>query len=107
MSRRRRQRSQAGHPAPPSFFPNVALTYPSGYIVPAPSANATTDAARHALRREIEAWVTARVAPHKRLRGGVVLVDAIPKSPSGKILRKDLRARAAQEFEGEVAEAKL
>ncbi|WOO86107.1 4-coumarate--CoA ligase-like 5 [Vanrija pseudolonga] len=84
-----------------------ATELPRGYIVPAPSANATTEAARHALRREVDAWVAARVAPHKRLRGGVVLVDAIPKSPSGKILRKDLRARATQEFEGEKAEAKL
>jgi acyl-coenzyme A synthetase/AMP-(fatty) acid ligase len=43
-------------------------------------------------------WVAARVASHKRLRGGVVIIDAIPKSPSGKILRKDLRTRAAKEF---------
>jgi acyl-CoA synthetase (AMP-forming)/AMP-acid ligase II len=28
----------------------------------------------------------------------VVVVDAVPKSPSGKILRKDLRARAADEY---------
>jgi acyl-coenzyme A synthetase/AMP-(fatty) acid ligase len=29
----------------------------------------------------------------------VVLVEAVPKSPSGKILRKDLRARAKLEEE--------
>jgi len=28
-----------------------------------------------------------------------VLVDTIPRSSSGKILRKDLRARAAKELE--------
>ncbi|KAF2017165.1 4-coumarate-CoA ligase-like protein [Aaosphaeria arxii CBS 175.79] len=42
----------------------------------------------------IQEWVKGRVASHKQLRGGVVFLDAIPKSPSGKILRKDLRVLA-------------
>ena len=33
----------------------------------------------------------------KRLRGGVIFLDAIPKSPSGKILRKDLREMVKKE----------
>ena len=41
---------------------------------------------------EIAAFVEARVAPHKRLRALEVL-DAIPKSPSGKILRRVLADR--------------
>ncbi|KAI6341439.1 hypothetical protein MCOR25_011205 [Pyricularia grisea] len=41
--------------------------------------------------KELVDWVASKVAPHKKLRGGVVLVDAIPKSPSGKILRRVLR----------------
>ncbi len=36
------------------------------------------------------AWVAARVAPYKKVRS-VEFVDAIPKSPSGKILRRLLR----------------
>ncbi|KAF9110251.1 hypothetical protein BGX27_006594 [Mortierella sp. AM989] len=36
-------------------------------------------------------FVASRVANHKRLRGGVQFVEEIPKSASGKILRKDLR----------------
>jgi acyl-coenzyme A synthetase/AMP-(fatty) acid ligase len=32
-----------------------------------------------------------QVANHKRLRGGVVFLEAIPKSPAGKILRRELR----------------
>jgi acyl-coenzyme A synthetase/AMP-(fatty) acid ligase len=38
-----------------------------------------------------------KVAPTKRITGGVVFIDAIPRNPSGKILRKALRERAAQE----------
>ncbi len=35
--------------------------------------------------------VLGKVAPYKRLRGGVQIVSDIPKSPSGKILRRVLR----------------
>ena len=38
-------------------------------------------------------FVAERVAPYKKLRGGVEFVDKIPKSASGKILRRDLRKR--------------
>ena len=36
---------------------------------------------------EVKAWVAERVAPYKRLRQ-VEFIDQIPKSPSGKILRR-------------------
>lgn len=36
---------------------------------------------------------------YKQLRGGVVWLDAIPKTASGKILRKDLREMARRERE--------
>jgi acyl-CoA synthetase (AMP-forming)/AMP-acid ligase II len=41
---------------------------------------------------ELMAWVAARVAPHKRVRR-VELVEAIPKNPTGKILRRVLVER--------------
>ncbi|MDO9396766.1 MAG: AMP-binding protein [Herbiconiux sp.] len=40
-------------------------------------------------------FVAARVAPHEKVRL-VEFIDAIPKSASGKILRKDLRARTGR-----------
>lgn len=40
---------------------------------------------------EVKEYVQAHVAPHKYLRGGVQFVEFIPKSPSGKILRRELR----------------
>lgn len=39
----------------------------------------------------IHSWLNAKVANHKRLRGGVHVVEQIPKSPSGKILRRQLK----------------
>jgi acyl-CoA synthetase (AMP-forming)/AMP-acid ligase II len=41
---------------------------------------------------ELMAWVAERVAPYKRIRS-VEIVDEIPKSASGKILRRLLRDR--------------
>ena len=52
--------------------------------------------------QEIKDFVKGCVADYKQLRGGVVFMDAIPKSPSGKILRKDLR-----EFARKVPTSKL
>lgn len=46
---------------------------------------------------QIKEYVKKNVPGHKQLRGGVVFLDAIPKSPSGKILRKDLRVLAKRE----------
>ncbi|MGH8931982.1 MAG: AMP-binding protein [Egibacteraceae bacterium] len=59
---------------------------PKAYIVPATEVTV----------EELMAYVAARVAPHKKVRE-VAFVDQIPKSPTGKILRRVLieRERAA------------
>ena len=51
-------------------------------------------------------WLGAKVAHHKKLRGGVRFVDEIPKSVSGKILRRVLKLKAQEEQDGG-AKAKL
>lgn len=40
---------------------------------------------------EIKKYVAGLLSHQKRLSGGVIFVNAIPKNPSGKILRRDLR----------------
>jgi len=47
--------------------------------------------------QEVIDFVAGKVAPYKKLRGGVVFTDAIPKSPSGKILRRELKEKALKE----------
>lgn len=47
--------------------------------------------------QEIKDFVKTHASSHKQLRGGVIFMDTIPKSPSGKILRKDLRELAKKE----------
>jgi 4-coumarate--CoA ligase len=41
--------------------------------------------------KEIIEWVAGKTAATKRLRGGIVWTDQIPKSASGKILRRILK----------------
>jgi acyl-coenzyme A synthetase/AMP-(fatty) acid ligase len=50
-----------------------------------------------ALLADIRQHVDSKVAPYKKLRGGIVVLDEIPKSGNGKILRRMLPARVARE----------
>ena len=55
---------------------------PRAYIVPRdPSLT----------QEEVHNHLKDKLAEHKQLGGGIQFVQAIPKSASGKILRKDLR----------------
>jgi 4-coumarate--CoA ligase len=42
---------------------------------------------------DIKRWFDKKVSRHKRLWGGIVVLDGIPKGASGKILRRHLRER--------------
>lgn len=63
--------------------------YPRAYVVLAPGVKTTGE--------DIVKWIEPKVAKYKQLKGGVAIVDAIPKNPSGKILRKILREQAKAE----------
>lgn len=55
---------------------------PKAFVVAAPESGLTAD--------EVMSFVAEHVAPYKKVRQ-VQFIDVIPKSASGKILRKDLR----------------
>lgn len=76
---------------------------PLGYVV----LRDPKDASKPGLAKEIEDWVGKKVAPHKKLRGGVRFIEAIPKSPSGKLLRRILREQAKKEGLRPERQAKL
>ena len=61
---------------------------PKAFVVKAPGAIEDSDAI---LKRQIMKHVEQHKSDHKRLRGGVEFIDAVPKSPSGKILRRLMR----------------
>jgi acyl-CoA synthetase (AMP-forming)/AMP-acid ligase II len=57
---------------------------PKAFVVRAPGSSATED--------DVMAFVAERSAPYKRVRQ-VKFIEAVPKSASGKILRRELRVR--------------
>ncbi|KAL6903086.1 hypothetical protein GGI43DRAFT_332820 [Trichoderma evansii] len=74
---------------------------PRAYVVLKPGVEET-----EAKAQEITEWLNAKVAPPKKLRGGVRFIKEIPKSQAGKILRRVLRDQVKKEEEAET-KAKL
>ncbi|KAF8264657.1 AMP binding protein [Lactarius quietus] len=81
-----------------------ATELPRAYVVhKTGSANAP-----NSFPKDVQLWIETQVARHKFLRGGVVVIDAIPKSAAGKILRRELRERSKSELGGSsIPKAKL
>jgi acyl-CoA synthetase (AMP-forming)/AMP-acid ligase II len=94
-----------GYQVPPAELEALLLEHPGvadAAVVPTPDEEGgevpkacVVPAGAELDRDELMAWVAERVAPYKRIRA-VELVDEVPKSASGKILRRMLRDRAAR-----------
>lgn len=66
---------------------------PIGYVVLSPSVAPNE---RDRVLDEIRTWVDGQVAPYKRLRGGLHSIDALPKNPTGKLMRSQLPIKLAE-----------
>ncbi|KAI1001791.1 Acyl-CoA ligase [Podosphaera aphanis] len=73
---------------------------PKAFVVKSPSVRDIED---KIIVRNICAYVEEHKARHKWLKGGVEFIDVIPKSPSGKILRRLLRDREKERRRAESA----
>ena len=62
---------------------------PRAYIVLKPDCESTEE--------DIHAYMKENAAPYKQLVGGIKIMEAIPKSTAGKILRKELVAQYKKE----------
>lgn len=62
---------------------------PRAYVVKRPGSHITEE--------DVKKVISERLTSYKHLTGGVKFMDEIPKSASGKILKKDLRAKVEQE----------
>ncbi|KAI1120412.1 hypothetical protein F5Y10DRAFT_127243 [Nemania abortiva] len=67
---------------------------PKAYVVKSASVASKPD---EEITRGIREYVEAHKARYKWLKGGVEFIDAIPKSPSGKILRRLLKDKEKEE----------
>ncbi|KAJ6609067.1 hypothetical protein B0H10DRAFT_2226270 [Mycena sp. CBHHK59/15] len=65
---------------------------PRAYVVPS-----RPEKLKALFERGIARWIETQVAQHKYLGGGVAVIDVVPRSAAGKILRRKLRELAAQE----------
>jgi 4-coumarate--CoA ligase len=72
------------------YSDNHATELPRGYVVLSPGVLGDEK-----MKDELTSWLAGQVANHKRLRGGIIFVDAIPRSASGKILRRVLKANVS------------
>lgn len=88
-----------GYQVAPAELESVLLTHPDvldAAVIGVPHAEggeapkAFVVAAPELAADELMAWVAERVAPYKKVRG-VEFVSEIPKSPTGKILRRVLK----------------
>lgn len=64
---------------------NTAGELPKAFIVKKPKTRVTAE--------ELQKYVASKVSSPKWLRGGIEFITEIPKNPSGKILRRELRER--------------
>eukprot|EP01132_Coremiostelium_polycephalum_P005524 gene5524-6882_t len=91
-----------GYQVPPAELEGILLTHPlivdscvigipdgengevpRAYVVLKPDSTLTED--------EIHKWLNPQVSHFKRLKGGIIFCNTIPKSATGKILRKNLK----------------
>jgi acyl-CoA synthetase (AMP-forming)/AMP-acid ligase II len=101
-----------GFQVPPAELEAVLLTHEAiadAAVIPCPDDEAGEVPKAYVVLKgdatpeEIMSYVESRVAPHKKLRG-VEFIDQIPKSPSGKILRRMLvQAERERKLQSQVA----
>ncbi|KAH8693909.1 hypothetical protein BGW36DRAFT_399127 [Talaromyces proteolyticus] len=71
------------------FNKDIASEVPLAYVVLKDPIKAANERAAQILLQ----YVADRMSHYKRLRGGIVWINEIPKSPSGKILKRVLKER--------------
>jgi acyl-CoA synthetase (AMP-forming)/AMP-acid ligase II len=92
-----------GFQVPPAELEALLCTHPDvadACVIPVPDEEAGELPRAYVVKRldaslsekDVEKFVAERASPHKKLRGGVVFVKSIPKTASGKILRREVVA---------------
>lgn len=79
---------------------NQATEVPLAYVSLPPNMTSLPSSEIQTVLDEIRKWADAQVAGYKRLRGGVFHLQTLPKTPTGKILRRLLPAKVKEGREG-------
>jgi len=75
----------------PEILDAGVVGLPHGEVGELPLAFVVKKPGSHITELEIKKYISGTCSHQKRLRGGVIFVENIPKNASGKILRKELR----------------
>jgi acyl-CoA synthetase (AMP-forming)/AMP-acid ligase II len=75
-------------------LPGANTEYPRAYVVRRPGKEG-----ENLTEEDVRKYLGERLARYKALTGGVKFVDAIEKSPSGKILKRVLREDSKRDIE--------
>ncbi|KAJ8109614.1 hypothetical protein ONZ43_g6084 [Nemania bipapillata] len=108
-----------GHQVAPAELEAHLLTHPAVHdcaVIPVPDEDAgevpkafvvksasVVAKPNEEVAREIRRYVEAHKARYKWLKGGVEFIDVVPKSPSGKILRRLLKDKEKEKRRAEAA----
>jgi acyl-coenzyme A synthetase/AMP-(fatty) acid ligase len=71
---------------------------PRAYVVRRPG-----ERGKRLTEDDVKKFLAGKLIKYKALNGGVKFLDAIPKNPSGKILKRILREQAKKEIEAKAA----
>ncbi|KAJ7108782.1 AMP binding protein [Mycena epipterygia] len=127
VDRRKELIKYKGFQVPPAELESVLLTHPDiadsavigiddieeatelprAYVVHAHPEKVATPEAKALFAQSVVKWMETKVAKHKFLRGGVGVIEQVPKSAAGKILRRELRELAKQEASQNPLKSKL
>jgi len=75
----------------PAIEDVAVIGVPNEYAGELPQAHIITKSGFNLTEDEVKQFLADKVVAYKRLDGGVKFVDFIPKTPSGKILRRIMR----------------
>ena len=77
----------------------IGVRLSKGSDVESPRAYVSRQPGAQVTEEQVKKLISENLASYKALTGGVVFLEEIPKSPSGKILKRILREEAAQEID--------
>ncbi|OMJ20249.1 4-coumarate-CoA ligase 1 [Smittium culicis] len=74
------------------YIEDQATEIPKAFVTLTSANSSLSGQEKKAKTAAIISWLNSKVAPHKKLRGGMEILDTIPKSTAGKILKNVLKS---------------